>query len=661
MMRPAPPHRAWLRAALLFCFLAGCGGESSVSVGVPTQNNGPVVNGQVQMPSGQVATAPSALERLASYVVARVEALVALNVFPVGAGVEVRLVRIGPENIRNGTIRGGEVINRTTTASDGSFAMRVQTGTDYGTCRYVLEVGSARDRTLTRAFVDAGTVDVNFESEAAVRLLLDEIAARRVALCDLSADEIFSVRRAVQDSPNQAFGVTAAAINASAKTAAGSDPAVQSAIAGATGQVTPLPTSTETAPPTATATTTATQPPVPTATSPSGPTQTPSRVPTRTATTGPTNTAPPARTSTATAPPTRTATAGSTSTSTAPPTATATPQPTNTAAPTNTAVPTNTNTAVPTATVPAATATATAPPTATATAPPTATATGAAAAVDLGVVAGTAGFAVDVPITLVANGAQIASVSVDIDFDAAAVSVATGDGETPDCRIDPRLAGVKDVVARVTDLDGGRGRLRVGIIGLDNNAVIGSGPLGVCRFVVAPDASGSVVLQNTPEAAGQQAQAIAVTGSDGQIDVSAAPATLGLSAGTAAAGGSAAVTATLTTSGEPIAAVSTDIRFDAARLSVDAEPDCTLSPAAAALDKELVATVLPDDQGRAGVRVGIFGRDNNTALPGGALFTCHFMVESGGAPITLEHTADGASPAAAPIGLLAEPGTITVP
>src|SRR5262245_34774901 len=105
MMRPVP-HRAWLYAAVLLCtMMAGCGGESSVSVGVPTENNGPIISGQVQMPSGEVAAAPSALERLAAYVVARVEALVANNVFPVGAGVEVRLRRISPDDVRgNGTI-----------------------------------------------------------------------------------------------------------------------------------------------------------------------------------------------------------------------------------------------------------------------------------------------------------------------------------------------------------------------------------------------------------------------------------------------------------------------------------------------------------------------------------------------------------------------------
>ncbi|HSP97835.1 MAG TPA: hypothetical protein VL049_11400 [Candidatus Dormibacteraeota bacterium] len=660
MMRPAPPHRAWLCAAILLWLTAGCGGQSSVSVGVPTENNGPVINGQVAMPSGRLAAAPAALDRLAAFVVARVEALVANNVFPVGAGVDVRLLRIAPGNIKNGTIVGGETINRATTETDGSFALRLPTGTDPGTCRFVLEVGNSHDHTLTRAFVDASTVDINFESEATVRLLLDEIKAGHVGLCDLDANEIFSVRSAVQESENQAFGVTVAAINASAKTAAASDPNVQAAISRATGQVTPLPTSTDTAPPTLTATA-----PVPTATAPPPPTRTNTNTPVRS------NTVPPTRTNTATVAPTDTVVPTRTNTNT--PVATNTTAPTNTVAPTttNTPVPTNTATRPPTNTTaptntPVPSATAPPPPsTPTATAPPTATATvGTVPEVNLGVVVGTAGFVVDVPVTLLANGAQIASVSTDIEFDTASLSVVPGDQGAPDCVVDARLNGVKDVVVRAADIGGGHTRLRVGLIGLTNNTVITSGPLFTCRFLVEEGASGGLPLLNTPEAAGQQAQAIVVDGSDGRIDASAAPATLGLSAGTAAAGAMADITATLNPVGQDVAAVSADIRFDPTRVSVDAEPDCTLDAAVAALGKEIVTRPLPAEghgTGRKGLRVGVFGRTNNTALPTGALFSCRFMVESSGPPVAIQLTAEGADRFAASVGLLGLPGRITVP
>ena len=65
--------------------------------------------------------------------------------------------------------------------------------------------------------------------------------------------------------------------------------------------------------------------------------------------------------------------------------------------------------------------------------------------------------------------------------------------------------------------------------------------------------------------------------------------------------------------------------------------------------------------GRAGVRVGVFGRTNNTALPTGALFSCRFMVESSGPPIPIQLIAEGAAPSAAPVGLLGLPGRITIP
>ena len=625
MMRLAPPLRAWLGAAALLGLLAGCGGESSVSVGVPTENNGPIISGQVSMPNGRVAAAPSALDRLAAVLVARVEALIAGNVAPIPAGVVVRLRRIDNTNIRNGAIVGGTVVNEATTGNNGTFSLRLPTGTDAGTCRFVLEVGTSGDRTLTRAFVDADSVDVDFESEATVRLLLNEIKAGHAALCDYDAGEIFSLRRTIEESQAQAFGETAAAINASATTAAAGDPAVQSQLAQVSNRVTPSPvppTATHTAPPPPTNT----APPV--ATNTTAPTRTPTRVPTNT--TAPTNTSVPTRTDTP--PPTRTDTA--------------TPVPTNTSAPTNTSVPTST---------------ATRAPTNTATVPPTPTATSAVPLIDLGVVAGTAGFAVELPATLSTSGAQIAAASTDIEFDSDALSVITEGGASA-CQVDARLAGVKQTVASVADLGEGRSRLRVGVVGLDNNAVIAGGPLFTCRFLIAPGATGSLALLNAPEAAGQQGQLIAADGSDGRIDVTAAPAALGLSAGTAAAGETAEVTGTLIPRGQSLAAVSTDIRFAADRLSAGAEPDCTITAAAEAAGKELVSVALPaDGASRAGVRVGVFGRTNNTALPAGALFTCRFEVESAGPPIALEHTAEGAGPSAQPVALLGEPGTITIP
>lgn len=655
MMRLAPSYRAWLGAvALSWLLSAGCGGESSVSVGVPTENNGPVLSGQVAMPNGQLAAAPTLYERVAAAVVARVEALVAGNVRPVGAGVRVRLVRIAPGNVRNGAIVGGETVNEVTTDSAGRFSLRMPTGTDPNTCRFVLEVGATRDRTLTRAFVDAASVDVTFESEATVRLLLQEIKANHVALCDLDAGELFSVRSAVHDSEQQAFGDTAGAINSSATVAAASDPDVQAAIALATGAATPVPSATDTVAPTATVA-------VPTATAPratpthtAAATRTPTQAPTRT------HTAVPTAAATDTAVPTRT--------HTPPPTNTATTAPTNTAAPTSTATtaPTRTATTAPTNT-PRPTNTATAVP-ATATAAATATVTSALPAVNLGVVAGTAGSTVDVPVTLAANGAQIAAVATDIEFDADALAV-VGTGSGPDCRVDGRLAGSKTVVAEVADLGGGRARLRVGLIGKTNNALITSGPLYACRFAIAASASGSADLLNMSEAAGPQAQAVAVASGAGRIDIGIPPPGLGLDAGTAVAmvGDTVEVTAALAARGAQVAAVASDIRFPATRLRAVAggggAPDCTLDPAIAALGKRLVAGPLPSAGGQDGIRVGVIGNANNTPLPGAAgaaVFRCRFEVLSGGGDVALEQQVEGASPSAQTVELLGQGGSIAV-
>src|SRR5262249_2614987 len=86
--------------AIAGALLAGCGGGSNVQIGEPA--SGPTISGQVSMPGGTVASAPSLLQRLARQVVTRVEALVANNVEPVGPGVDVRLIRIDSSNIVDG-------------------------------------------------------------------------------------------------------------------------------------------------------------------------------------------------------------------------------------------------------------------------------------------------------------------------------------------------------------------------------------------------------------------------------------------------------------------------------------------------------------------------------------------------------------------------------
>ncbi|MDX2166990.1 MAG: cohesin domain-containing protein [Deltaproteobacteria bacterium] len=630
---------AWLGLAATL-LLASCGGESSVSGGVPTDNNGPTISGTVSMPNGQVAAAPSALERLAAAVVARVEALVSGTVRPVGAGVEVRVREIGPQNISGGRITGGRVTFRGSTGAGGAYAIKLPTGTSPETCRYILEVGSGS--TLTRAFVDDLLVDIDFESEAAVRLVLDEIRRKTTTLCGLDAGDLHGIRRAVMQSTREVFGDSASAVNAAATAAAASDPGVQSAISIALGAPTPAPTSTHTVPPTLTATAvpTATRTVPPTQTVP--PTATSTRAPTRTAT----NTVPPTRTDTPA--PTNTATTVPTNTSV--PTSTLTPVPTATftTAPSNTPVPTNTATAVPTNTRP------------TDTAIPTPTATPQASSVDIGAVAGNAGAEVEVPVTFTNRGGAIAALSTDIEYDGDALAVVTNGGK-PACTIDGRLAGSKQVVASVGTVGGEAQRLRIGVIGLDNNQLITSGVLFRCRFRIAIDAPATITLVNTSEAASDQAAPVAVVGSDGRIDVTASAAALGLVAGTAAAGSVTTVTARLVSSGTTLAAVATDIRFDAAALEADGGSPCAVTAAAAAAGKTLLYASLPADGAqRAGVRIGVIDRGGAAALPDGAVFTCRFHVLATSGSISLTHQPEGATPEAAPVALAGAPGAIEV-
>jgi len=138
-----------------------------------------------------------------------------------------------------------------------------------------------------------------------------------------------------------------------------------------------------------------------------------------------------------------------------------------------------------------------------------------------------------------------------------------------------------------------------------------------------------------------------------------------LEAGTAAVGATVDVTATLSASDVALAALGTDIRFDADRLSAvlaGSAPDCSVDAAVAALGKSVVTSVLPaDEDGLAGVRVGVLSRTNNAALPAGALFSCRFRVLTGGGSIALEHSPEGATPAAQPVDVFGQAGTISVP
>ncbi|MDX2169564.1 MAG: hypothetical protein SF182_21020 [Deltaproteobacteria bacterium] len=356
--------------ALMGLVAAGCGGDANLGISTPEQcggGKGPQVNGVVRMPDGRVAQVPAALERVANAVVGVAQALSG-GVSPVGRGTTVELVELRAEDLRNGT--QPPALEFGTTGSNGRYCVNLRADTDRSVCRYLVQVGNRDDRTLTRAFVfgDDDAIDIDYRSEAAVRLILQRIPPAE--LCDFDLDELRDIYQAVLAVPGTVQGADAEEINAIATTLAAADPGVQAAIAAA-GDLPPTAVPTETLPPgsvTATRTATATRPPgTPTATPPPGadtptPNPTGSRRPTRTPVLPPTFT--PTRQGTRTF----TATSAPTRTLTAVPTRTVTGIPTGTAS--ATIRPTATRTAIG---VPTGTATATRTPTHTA--PPAVTAT----------------------------------------------------------------------------------------------------------------------------------------------------------------------------------------------------------------------------------------------------------------------------------------------
>ena len=315
--------------------LAGCGGEAEVKVArppsgtmsptavvdTPTPLPDTVIEGQVSLPAQAVAA--GFVERFASLVVAKVDALTAPNVEPVGAGVVVRLIRLTVSDIEGGVIGGGTEIATAETDADGRYSFTendVPNGITPDTCRLMAQVGEGASQ--TRAFVASNSVDVDFESEATLRLILETIVAGRASLCDFDSFDILDIGAAVEDAPGTIQGMSPAEVNAAATAAARTDPGVQESIAAAV-------------------------PPVDTPTS-RPPTNTPDRRPTNTPPPPPTETERPTRTPTDTMVPT--ATPATTATATVAPTDTFTPTHTNTFTPTNTNTftPTNTNTFTPT-------------------------------------------------------------------------------------------------------------------------------------------------------------------------------------------------------------------------------------------------------------------------------------------------------------------------
>ena len=130
--------------------LWGCGGNAGLSINSTCAGgSGPQIKGVVQMPRGRVAQAGDLWQRVAGSLWAEAAAITGA-VSPVGRGVTVELVELRPEDAPDGS---GGVVAVALTNQDGEFCVGLPEGTDQNVCRFVVQVGSSDDDTLTRAFV----------------------------------------------------------------------------------------------------------------------------------------------------------------------------------------------------------------------------------------------------------------------------------------------------------------------------------------------------------------------------------------------------------------------------------------------------------------------------------------------------------------------------
>lgn len=212
-------------AAAIILYLAGCGGD--VSLDVTQSDNRKRIAGTVELPNGELARADSLWRRISGAIVARAQALTG-NASRVGAGVRVELVRLSPEAAAAG--EPGELIDAEDTLADGSYTVILPRDTDGNTCRFLVQVGNADDGTLTRALINnnTGPIRIDFRSEAAVRLILDEVPP--ADLCAFDSAEIAAIVAAVDAAPGAINANDVESANAAATAAAGADAGVQAAI-----------------------------------------------------------------------------------------------------------------------------------------------------------------------------------------------------------------------------------------------------------------------------------------------------------------------------------------------------------------------------------------------------------------------------------------------
>jgi hypothetical protein len=265
---------AQIRFGVLLCLLAvlttvGCGGDADTGVSFPPPPPpaGAEIRGTVLMPNGRVAgVQPSALERFAALIVKEVRALSSSIVEAVGRNQRVTLAFLRNDGVLENDL--GQVFTDDTGSYMDLFIPDGLTIDGPGG-RFLVSVGSGE--ALTRAFVCSSveTTDIWFNSEAAVRLILAEVATNPlVRLEDFSALEICQIVLAIEELPGDVPGNNASEVNFFATQIAGADANIQHLIQVAGGNQptptprTPTPTFTNTGPLPPTSTPTETTPTV---------------------------------------------------------------------------------------------------------------------------------------------------------------------------------------------------------------------------------------------------------------------------------------------------------------------------------------------------------------------------------------------------------------
>jgi hypothetical protein len=135
-----------------------------------------------------------------------------------------------------------------------------------------------------------------------------------------------------------------------------------------------------------------------------------------------------------------------------------------------------------------------------------------------------------------------------------------------------------------------------------------------------------------------------------------------------APGGTVVVEPVLAGGESRLYAASIDLLYDAGHVRVARDsggPDCTVAPAIGAgtpSDKRLLLALLPQDNGRELLRVGIISFTSIVALPDGPLFSCRFTIDEDAPPgvVDLGGVADGSDPSGSSIAVDAIAGRIIV-